>query len=507
MPKEVPECTIPNFLNVDTTNQVSKDVSEMLIDNFFDENIASNFVKEFWISILDFFNITSFDHTNILNFIRKIVWDSNVLVKSPNDFEISSEWLSIISDNFNSAKEIYNKVFFRSVPKNLYPSTNWNPFKFKDTNHLIQFVSWKTKSWSDMSPAFRQTVCNLVKLSILSYLIDSSWVVEKAQEWYDLSRDKYFCDNDKYFNYVDSNDDSNSKDWDYPCINKYRTNPQEHGLATPVVEVDIIGRPKTKESVLLKMASQYDYGTAESIKDLVWFKWEVKSKKDALFLADYIFNTFYDANNITTFFKDKWIFDISYYEENKGMFSKGFVEYFDNLIASGKLKDQKERTWAWYEDMKFIWLVEWQAWKKYEIEFQIVIVDNQNEAWYNAHPIMSTLRVLESMIRLQWYISTNYAKKLIINTLKKYTDIFPGTDPNEQSDKVLDEFINNRWLSYLSLSWWRWKPPNNVITKKSDFIRIAKAWIIPKDSTIFTKLGDDSSVKPYTYEQIIKYTN
>lgn len=492
---------IDNFLSVDYSEVKKKEFVEMLIDNFFDENIYSEFKEFFWISLLDFFSITSFSDDEIMLFTRKIVWDDNIHLSDEWWLLINNEWLLYLWDLFDKAVETYSNVFFKFIPKSFYLYKS-NSNVFSTTEDFLNFVRGNTLNWNQRSIWHRQTICNLIKISSLISLIKSSWKLEEAQNSYQNIDDEFFSEWQDKFDLISTLWACDTWESDDFCIRKYRTRPNWLNGTVPV-ELNLIWRPKTEESVLIKMISQYSYWTIDSIKDLVWFKAEVKNEKDAIHLADYIFNVLFDwKSNVTL--KDKEVFFHTYYLENKNKFSENFTDYIDSLINKWFLKNsKKKRTWKWYRDMKFVWYVTLPDGSKSYIEFQIILVDNNNESWYNAHPIMHWLRVIESMIRMQWYVSINYINRVLKHILLKHDYIFPNLDIDAQIENVLNDYLKNRWLTYLMIPSWKGKWQKKYYTKTEDFIRIASAWFIPKESLIRTRTSVSKPFKFYNYDELI----
>ncbi len=509
-----------NFLQLDYSKKKSVDnlTVKMLIENFFNEVSYKHIKEQKGISIIDFFNMQMFDKEEVFHFIANIVWEENI--RDKGNYEISAEWYKLIAQYFNDAIDIYQRVFYRTVPKSFFQKDKEEEIMFNDFESLYKFVKWKTGKLNNKKPPYKQITCNLLKIISILYLIRSSWQLEKAKQDYDRINNYFFSASNEHFEYIGDNfqcekyfktldnntENKEAKNVSYNdfCIKKFKTSPKWYNWHKPI-EFDLIWRPKTEESVLLKMLSQYEYNNMKSIMDLAWFKAEVKNWKDAVHLLEHVFHTLFGADTLNIVFKDKEVFDFKYYRENKHVFTEDFVEFMDSFIQ--KWPSRKETSWKWYKDMKLIWPAKMGDDLTQSIEFQIVLVDNKNESWYNAHPIKEWLNILESVIRMQWYVSLPYAKRVIKNLLHEY-NYFPFSDCEDVcAEKILQEYLTNRWLCRIFIPAGKWKSTKEFVSDQQDFIRIAKAWMVPEETLIQIKEKDSTSGKyvfnTYTYDDLI----
>ncbi|MBS8121433.1 hypothetical protein [Candidatus Vampirococcus lugosii] len=477
-----------HFNEINYDKQLNEQIVSMLISNFGDGQFQY-IIDKIGASVIDFHNIDTYTSDNIAEFVRYIVGDENIN-ESDGNFFISKEGFDIISELLEDASKYYKNLFHRDIPKSFCP--NKSGYKFNGFDDFFSFVKGKTSSNNLRNNKFRQITCSLLKISVVLSNIRKSGFLEMAENDYKQICDEYFDGNCDEFTKIKKSE------------NDYRTLPNNtYGLYP--VDFNLIGRPKSESSILLKMLSQFEYGAIESIKDLVGFKAEVSNEKEAIHLMEHIYYHFFSQDkHIGIIAKNKGLFDHKYFLENKYLFGQKFISTIQRDIV-GKKSEKKPKTGDNYKDVKFTGPVKVGDKTINSVEFQIVLVNNNNESGYNAHSIMHGARVLESMIRLQGYITIAYMKRIIKEILEKNEEILPGLEIDVRIDKIFNEFMRNRGFAYLYLPNGKRKKQEKFIVSKNDFVRLSKNGFIPPDSLI--EINDDSGYKIYSYDDLVENNN
>lgn len=239
-------------------------------------------------------------------------------------------------------------------------------------------------------------------------------------------------------------------------------------VETETIPFKIMFRHKQYEKTLLKLLYNSNYTTALELKDLFWIRIEVEKEEQALFMLEFVFDLFFNPENqkietdedelfeyplkqnFLTQLKNKNLLTIDLVEKNKHRISKDFY-----LFLKQNLKDnQKKSVSSWrYKDIKLTgWVFlpeniyeENSLLELYWLEIQIVLVNNKNETWFSHHSIFDAKKIISSMIRLQGYVSLNYIKKVIKETLMKNPDI------KSSEERILQHFLET---FLLKISFW-----------------------------------------------------
>jgi hypothetical protein len=202
------------------------------------------------------------------------------------------------------------------------------------------------------------------------------------------------------------------------------------------------------------MLSNREYSSIDAIHDIYWIRNEVSSRKDALFLFEYLRLNVFDKEG---FFVDKNIFvsDINQPEEKRIKESLLFIktyekeldpDFFQTLISYfsqkksnlKREKDPKKTTInaKQYSDIKILWKLWWK-----KIEVQINLVNSKNERGFSHHLLYDAKTKIATLVRLQWYISERLINRYIQEAID--TNIY-----QDKEKKQIPELLQLWWFQW-----------------------------------------------------------
>jgi len=250
------------------------------------------------------------------------------------------------------------------------------------------------------------------------------------------------------------------------CVHETK-NKRQKILDSETIPFKIMFRHKQYDKTLLKLLYNPNYTTAIELKDLFGIRIEVETEEQALLMLEFIFNLFFKENHeedsledelfntpskqdFLTQLKNKNLITLDLIEKSKQKISKEFYLF---LKQNFKENSKKSVSSDKYKDVKLTWGIylpvnieeENSLLELYWLEVQIVLVNNKNESGLSHHGIFDAKKIISSMIRLQGYVSLNYIKKVIKETLVKNPDI------SIPEDKILQNFLET---FLLKISFW-----------------------------------------------------
>lgn len=439
------DCSIKQFVESDEQNtRLKNHTSSKVLEAFVldKEEVDSNsllwyedFIKALknWdVSLLDFFSARWVDKKSFVWILNYFVGE-NIYETENGDFELSWEWVEIINEYFNEAVDFYQNELFCNIPSSFFKnfSGTTKNLRFRSFQDVFNFVEWKSNKWSNRSSAYKQIQCSLTK--IVMVLLSVKTCSEAQTSRSDLERiirDKLFADENFQFPF----DESELKDSLLKDIIKTKTfstnyfshKDFENKISAPYeVQFSLIWRSKEDQSTIMKMITQPDYLDIDLIRDHIWFKAEVNSEEEALFLLQYVYYIF-NWNELEDIdIKNKGILDEKTLNKNRWYLNDEFLVFLEEGIVdeNWNVKDsRKSRTNKNYKDIKITFKVllgDRTTW----VEFQIVLVNNKNETWFSSHKIMDALRRIETLIRLEWYITRSRVRKIIKKMIENEPDL------------------------------------------------------------------------------------
>lgn len=469
--QEIPNCEELWYSN----KEILETAKEILLLNSF---------KNDMISPLDFFNL-KFDETlfwknwNVKNFLIRTIWNENVQI----NWDLTQNWLILIDRIFKESLDFYNRVLYRSIDKssmNLIKKRvfDWNnEFHFTNVNQIVKFLELTTDKNSNK--VLKQICCSLSKIfySILSWESERNKLLSLENDLKDIVLDI----ESKLINISTEKELMSRLNiwmetfyielWKRRFQTKWDTN----------VKFNLSARPKTWDSIRLKLISDPKYFEIDAIKDFFWLRAQVETIEDVENLLEYILKNFINSLNHWVEIENKWLFTDNQIEQLK-------LKY--NWI-SVKSKSKKNKVNPKYKDIKIIFPY-YVNWKTHKIEFQIVLVNSVNETWLSHHAIYECLKTIETVIRLQWYISQNHIKKIILWFIESYPDLLKLVKKDIIDDKKI--FAMNIIFEYILrenkiLKIWKVneKPKEPYYTTKSRRNALKWKWFFPDNYFIFYK--------------------
>lgn len=214
------------------------------------------------------------------------------------------------------------------------------------------------------------------------------------------------------------------------------------GWGHKVIDFKIRFRPKASNSSILKMLYNPEYGRAELIADGIGIEYDCKNEEDILLVQGYFDEKIYTPSGDKLEYTDKFILsEVSKQYEESSTINSPIPKIFQkNINEEGQSRneederiirfDKKGFSGRWYRDFKANVNLpvttdadKRDAQKKYTgFEIRGVLEDNRNNSWLNDGRIYEQSKRIQAMIRLQWYVTEAYVKKVINQFYIRYPE-------------------------------------------------------------------------------------
>ena len=315
------------------------------------------------------------------------------------------EWLDKIRNLHARAVEFYEKELYRT------PSKDIREYNFSSKKEVIDFIA--VTSWESIR---RQTYCNIIKIMFILSEFDSAVNLHELDEKAKNAIEKYFL----------------------PCIQIYdswfpetcSTTRARITMDIPWWEHKIIDfmlkfRWKSDISSVIKMLYNPEYYSADLVGDAVGIEFAVEKESDILliqyFFERYIYRTYWKnlsytdkdilnpqaTNEIHSIVDEDFLDGLqraeNFKKKNSGKSLRNFKANLELPVLRNPKDRSSQRIYTWFE---VVWVLE----------------QNRNNSWYSDHRIYDQFKRILTMIRLQWYITELYIKKVINELYNRYPE-------------------------------------------------------------------------------------
>ena len=475
------------FIEIDySTRKCTSDVHDTLLWKIHKtQNTQGNNAHIDNLTVQDIYNTSKIKKTpeDICNLLISAIWKENIcfFYRENWNIEFSQETLDYLSNIMNEAMYFYENVLFRKIPQTFLKNNdsycqNWKiKFKkFADIQNFFENAYW-------CSGVISQVHCSLLKIA---YTI---WSMKQHNE---LSYMDYEIRELLQENILEHFQSRNSEDLfssvDFHEQEDFYENLEAANFATkpnkkfttkswkesPSVQFKLSAREKTPRSIALKMLSQPQYDEFDALNDLFGLKAEVKTREDAIKLLEYIYFTIFEEKGKI---KDKNILDQNLIQNMYPYLSYDFSSKLNSLNT-----EKKERTADNYQDIKISWYINGKP-----VEFQIVLVGNSNETWgYSHRKVLECQKVIETAIRLEWYVSKAYIKKVINNFVKSSPDLwYLGNQCPETTKENIFWYLTTENKNFLNI-YFEDESFKNYYTRKDIWNRTLSYWMVPENAKV-----------------------
>lgn len=437
---------------IDSKSDIDKE-SMIFNKNWFSEIMLEMLFLDYWkevnwklINKLDLFNLKWLSDKEIEKLLNKFLINKTKEIESESNI-----WTSQVTIDNPEAIDYFNYIFKQSL--DFYEEElKWNiPKKYKNRKKyfnkkedIINFLKDTTK-WVISS----QFNCSIAKISYaINEIIDTPELVELDKKSIYLAREKIIPST-----MID----------DYEMLMNLGCSKWRTIIWGKIIEFKLRIRWKEHNSWTFKILKDEKYINWKSLNDSIWIEFEVKNKEDALLLLSYFYLSLFhnrieewELINTVNSFKNKWIIDKELVEkmEKERLITWDFLNLIKNLHFNPNPMQNQD-----YKDVKIIWEVDLpinlndsKSQKKWHsVELRMILVWNKNEEGLSDHRILEVWKIILTWIRLKWYISEPFIKKLINELLNEYKDL----DEKFKKEEILNYFksklipVEKKWNAKL----------------------------------------------------------
>lgn len=465
---------VSSFSNIETTRAP---IGKYLLNNLSLEKNKSYFSKH-ELSELDIYNlkwVTELDARYMIrNFFKK---SGNQNLFSKDDIEstednITPEGIRYINTIIQEAIGFYRRTLKRSIECSFFTQRQkWSdekgPIFFKNTKDVIDFI--RSNSINKWTIQNKQIICSLLKIAhAINIKNKVKNKLDKAEDILDEMSEKHIYPHfhDENHQHIDSEEMKwNVIKWEKSRYKTMITNDDNQ------ISFRSSTRIKDDDMIILKMLSNPEYSDIDAIKDIYGKKNECKNKEDVLFLMQYHRDNVFNQNPDVEI-KIKNIFGKSceeskeFFETYKDQLDPKFYELLIKATTkptTGKPGKNAEK----YEDAKITGPLTDTSEEEHIIEVQFNLLNNKNETSFAHHRIYKMKTIIETIVRLQWYIRKAQIDYIIHAMLEEHKEIakkewlFPelfylwwgknGDDSKPAENAIYNHFVEEGIILPLSI--------------------------------------------------------
>lgn len=413
------------------------------------------------ITILDLFSldIESFEFWDFLKLLKIIInlWSNTEYIGN----EISNnDWINeldfyVINSILDEAIKFYKTELCCWIPKMFieksYFNKDWTA-NFSNITQLRWFFEIVSK-WKNLP--HRQIVCSLLKISYVIWLmrsykqLDSLDLVLK-----DIIKNRIMS----LFTYKDRNTRNTLKaDLSNDFFTKlsdylFTLSPNFLNIDTTWPTFSLNARAKSWLSMLIKLLSNPSYDEIDAIQDKLWMRAQVKNISEWIYLLYFLYQYLFESKSKVEI-------------KNKNFISENDIEWFDLntfeqrfvSLLKGSIKQKSKRANVDYVDIKITWKVKHNE-EIHDLEFAIVLYNNKNEtSLYSHHWVLEIKKIIDTLIRLQWYITESHIKRIIFKHISKYPMLLMQSESNiNWVERIFNHLISIEYFVRLDIPESKW---------------------------------------------------
>lgn len=339
---------------------------------------------------------------------------------------VEKSWIQQLNQIFQEALIFYNQYLYRSIPRNL------QSFQFRNKQDVIDFLRRTEKEWN-----YRQIYCNIAKTCVaVNDILNDKKLKELDKKWERLIKNTILT----WMQISDIREYFPNKP--LPKEIKLKYTKDLWNWKNKVIDTAIRFRAKSEESVISKSI----WMPWEKIKDEIAMEFVCKNEEDIIYILEYLFINLY--NKKIWEFKQANLIDNNYLQWFLNEYWHFLDNDFKNTLKELKLNTERKNTNTKFKDIKFNWWVDIPeddqenalTWN-HMVEARCILENNKNEQGLANHKIREWSKRIFAMIRLQWYVSEIYIKRVVDEIKKKYS-------LRHNDDKIFEFYISKLYKIY-----------------------------------------------------------